>query len=161
MEGGALERMNGFPSETQFVEVHWREATWQEVRKTLEIDPWTPPKWWGNKPHPWILLIPRTQSSIGWAYSRTSELEFPSSFEEIRLLHEKHHHKPHCKLLNVTGNLQLGGDERLPVYIPAFLELNGYRTGCDLERPSAVLEMSRTLRKIHPTSWNRPQRESR
>jgi hypothetical protein len=150
-----MEQSSEFPDELQIVEVHWRWATWQDIYRLGSIDPLPkPPKGWGPIPHPWVILVPKAGSRFAWAYSRTSKMDFSALLDDIRLSHDSHRHE--CRILKLPGTLQFGESERLPVDINRFIKLHGNQK-CDRESSQVLQRLVFKLKKVHKTSWNRPQ----
>ena len=151
-----MEQSSGFPDDLQIVEVHWRWATWQEIYRLGSPDePPKPPKGWGPIQHPWVILVPKANSRWAWAYSRTSKLDYPPSLEEIRLSHAAH--QSSCPILTLPGTIQFSEAERFPVALEKLKQLQG-RSKCDKENIEALRALVSKLKKVHKTSWNRPQR---
>ncbi len=153
-----MEKNNGFPTASKFVAVHWRIASWEEIAALGSMDPFAPPKHWNSVRHRWVLFEPADKNAkFGWAYSRTSIPSFPPELEEVRFCHEKHVHTPSCPLIDLFGVIQFAAEERIPVYIRDFIDLNAAKYRCDVEAKEVVEKVAGALKKAHPGTWIKPQ----
>lgn len=153
-----MEQSSGFSSETKFIAVHWRKATWAEIAALGSVDPFYPPRRWNLDRHPWVLFEPADPKvKYGWAYSRTSDPKFPDELSDVRICHEKHEHTPKCSLLDQFGVMQIAAEERIPVFIDDFINLRKVNSRCDLESNDVVKRVSQALKKAHPGSWIKPK----
>lgn len=153
-----MEQSAGFSVASKFVAVHWRLATWEEISALGSIDSFPAPRHWNRVRHRWVLFEPADKkANFGWAYSRTSDPNFPTELSDVRYCHQKHLHLPNCPLLDLDGVIQLAGDERIPVHIGDFINLNKPKSRCDLESEIVVDRIAGILKKAHPGSWIKPQ----